>query len=92
MIQAKINSIIHVGENNLGHHHHHHHHNQRPICIIPIRLFFFVIVNNKIMPVAQACPRLEQLGGLASWGRVEKEELEMMQMEVKARNLNLTLQ
>lgn len=40
----------------------------------------------------QACPRLEQLSGLASWGRVEKEELEMMQMEVKARNLNLTLQ
>ena len=41
---------------------------------------------------AQACPRLEHLGGLASWGRVEKEELEMMQQEVKARNLNLTLQ
>ena len=41
---------------------------------------------------AQACPRLEYLGGLASWGRVEKEELEMMQQEVKARNLNLTLQ
>ena len=41
---------------------------------------------------AQACPRLEQLGGLASWGRVEVEELEMMQKEVKARNLNLTLQ
>ena len=86
-----INSIIHVGENNLGHHHHHHH-NHRQICIIPIRLFFFVIVNNMIMPVAQTCPRLEQLSGLASWGRVEKEELEMMQMEVKARNLNLTLQ
>ena len=41
---------------------------------------------------AQACPMLEYLGGLSSWGRVEKEELEMMQMEVKARNLNLTLQ
>ena len=41
---------------------------------------------------AQACPMLEYLGGLSSWGRVEKEEREMMQQEVKARNLNLTLQ
>ena len=39
----------------------------------------------------QACPKLEEIGGLASWGRVELEELDMMQQEVRARNLKLTL-
>ena len=39
----------------------------------------------------QACPKLEEIRGLASWGRVEVEELEMMQQEVRARNLKLTL-
>ena len=39
----------------------------------------------------QACPKLEEIGGLASWGRVEVEELDMMQQEVRARNLKLTL-
>ena len=54
---------------------------------------FFVIFDQAFGDhVIQACPRLEHLGGLASWGRVEKEELEMMQKEVKARNLYLTLQ
>ena len=39
----------------------------------------------------QACPKLDEIGGLASWGRVEVEELAMMQQEVRARNLKLTL-
>ena len=39
----------------------------------------------------QACPKLEEIRGLASWGRVEVEELAMMQQEVRARNLKLTL-
>ena len=39
----------------------------------------------------QACPKLEEIGDLASWGRVEVEELDMMQQEVRARNLKLTL-
>ena len=39
----------------------------------------------------QACPKLEEIGGLSSWGGVELEELDMMQQEVRARNLKLTL-
>ena len=39
----------------------------------------------------QACPKLEEIRGLASWGRVELEELDMMQQEVRARNLKLIL-
>ena len=33
----------------------------------------------------QACPKLEEIGGLTSWGRVEVEELDMMQQEVGGR-------
>jgi hypothetical protein len=39
----------------------------------------------------QACPALEVLGRLSSWGGVEREELEMMRDEVRARNLRLTI-
>ena len=41
--------------------------------------------------VLQACPSLEHIGGVSSWGGVEREELEMMRGEVKARNLALAI-
>ena len=40
----------------------------------------------------QACPVLRYIGRIATWGRVEREELEAMQREAASRNLNIILE
>jgi len=40
----------------------------------------------------QACPVLRYIGRIATWGRVEREELEAMQREARSRNPNILLE
>ena len=40
----------------------------------------------------QSCPALRYIGRISSWGGVAREELQAMQREAGARNLDITLE
>ena len=37
------------------------------------------------------CPKLEHISRVASWGGVDRDQLDMIRREVRARNLNLVI-
>ena len=39
----------------------------------------------------QTCPVLKYIGRVSSWGRVDREEVEAVQGEIRRRNLDLVL-
>ena len=40
----------------------------------------------------QACPVLKYIGKVSTWGRVDREEMEAVQAEIRRRNLDLVLE
>ena len=42
--------------------------------------------------ILAACPRVTNIGALATWGRVDREQLRVFRQEIQRRNFDITIE